>query len=153
MFNGVEYALEITTDIMLPVLDKVTDLEDCIENNCIIGIDINLHDDKNFGNKYGNNFYNEGLLIVKTDNYIDVMKKIIEKSQSEYAYYVKMNRIGYTQKDYEERCNRVGNVMIREIARRDKFVKDPKLHAKTLEELERRKTVNIKILRSYGLDL
>ena len=88
-------------------------------------------------NAYVNNYYDEGLLYIRTNSHDGVkknMKKyLIEKSQ----------RIN---KNVEE-------AWLKQISLSDRIFKTPELYAKVLVELEQRKAANTKILRSYGLDL
>ena len=130
MFKEMKRSLEATKDIMLPVLDKITDFEKCIEYRMIIGVDTNLPYDDNFGNDWASNFYNEGLLHVKTNN--QEHKKLLERILAERV---------------------LDNATLQRAAQCYKFFNDPELHRKTIAELERRKEANINTLRSYGLDL
>jgi hypothetical protein len=132
MMEGVKYALEVTKNIMLPILDKITSLEACIEYQDVIGMKIYLYDDENFGNDIRNNFYNEGLLLIKTNN---------------HNYFIKKLEIFLAEKDKKDtECAWSKLTLVSD----NIFTK---LYDKALAELERRKIVNIEVLRSYGLSL
>ena len=135
--SSIETALEITKEIMLPILDEVVDLESCIQYFEKFGPFMHLYDNEELVNAYVNNYYDEGLLYIRTNSHDGVkknMKKyLIEKSQ----------RIN---KNVEE-------AWLKQISLSDRIFKTPELYAKVLVELEQRKAANTKILRSYGLDL
>ncbi len=130
MIKGVEYSLEVTKDIMLPILDKITDFEACIEHQNVIGMSMHLYDDEDFGNQYGSNCYNEGLLYIKTNN--QKLKKRWEKILEEKV---------------------IDETDLQQVARLYKLFSDPIVQKKVLDELEHRKKANTETLRAYGLDL
>ena len=67
---------------MLPILDEVVDLEACVEYFNKFGLDMHLYDDKqDFGNKYVNNYYNEGLLYIKP-----IIKAALLKNERKACY-------------------------------------------------------------------
>lgn len=136
MIKGVEYSLEVTKDIMLPMLDKITDFEACIEHQKVIGMNINFYeyDDESFGNQNPSNFYNKGLLLIKTNN---------------RDYFKRKMKTFLAERDEKD----VDCAWSKQILLSDNIYNNPELYAKALAELERRKTANTKILRSYGLNL
>jgi len=147
ILSEMEHVLNITKGIMLPILDEVVDLEACVEYFNKFGLDMHLYDDKqDFGNKYVNNYYNEGLLYIKTNNQGGIIKKTKERLVT-IAYNIEKGRFGYTQKDYDEKYKEV------EELKRLKPFNVSELYAKEFAELERRKVANTEILRSYGLEL
>jgi hypothetical protein len=153
--SSIETALEITKEIMLPILDEVVDLEACIEYFHKFGDDMNLnYDVEDFGNKQVNNFYNEGLLHIKTvslSNYRNFREKKIEKDLIKFAYGVKTNT--YTQEFYEAWLKKFEDEKPMRIALYDKISNDHEWIAKAHTELEGRKAANIEILKSYGLNV
>ena len=64
MEQDMQYAFEITKNIMLPILNNVTDIDSCIEYHHQIGLLLQLFDDS----MIPNNNYNEGLLYIKTND-------------------------------------------------------------------------------------
>jgi hypothetical protein len=149
MLNEVKFSLEVTKKIMLPMLDKMTDFEKCIEYNEIIGMNTAVFDDENFGTDYYSNFYNEGLLLIKTDNHDDFIERK-QKKLDMIEYNKKMGRGPIPSENiaelFEER-------RIERIRKRDNIYNNPELYKKALSELEKRKAANIATLRSYGLEL
>lgn len=137
MVDAVKYSLEITKKIMLPIFDKATDLNACIDYFNKFSPTMGLYDDKeDFGGEKCVNFYDEGFLYIKTNDQDGVRKKMEERREM-IAYNIEMERFGYTQKDIEK---------VSEM--------DTELYAtKVLDVLERRKLTNTEVLRSYGLDL
>jgi len=70
MLDTVKHSLEVTKRIMLPVLNDVIDLNSCIHYFVKFGPPMFLFDDsEDFGNKNANNYYDEGFLYIRADNY------------------------------------------------------------------------------------
>lgn len=125
ILDEMRFQLALTKRFLLPALDKAVTINSCIEHSFEVGMSLKLYDDGSFGVSYGNSYYNEGMLYFKTDK--SVFESIMKSAVSEFALQEKAF------------FKRVHN--------------DPNLYNKVLEELERRKTVNTEILRSYGLEL
>lgn len=125
LLEAMESELELTKRFMLPALTEATSLEYCIEHGFELGMSTNLYDDGCFGASYRNSYYSEGMLYFKTDR--SIFDNAYKNAKSEYAVM---------QKSYFERVHG-----------------DPGLYAEVQAELERRKTANTEILRSYGLEL
>lgn len=125
MLKAMESELEITKQIMLPALDKAVNIDSCIEYSAEIGMSLKLYDDGSFGATYGNSYYDEGMLYFKIDK--SVFKRIMKNAVSEFA--------------------------LKEKAFFEKVHNDPELYDAVQAELERRRTANVEILKSYGLDL
>ncbi len=120
-----EYQLALTKRFILSALDKAVTIDSCIEHDFEIGMSLTLYDDGSFGAAYGNSYYNEGMLYFKTDRSV-----------------------------YENRTrNAVDDGVLRRKAYFEKVHNDPDLYNEVQAELERRKAVNMEILRSYGLNL
>jgi hypothetical protein len=130
LIDTLKYSLELTEKFMLPIFDKATNLNDCIEYFRKFGPSMNLYNDGNFGNSNPNHYCYEGLLYIKTNN--QELKK-------------KWGKI------LEEKT--IDEAKIKQVSSLYEFFNDPELHAQTLDELERRKKVNTEILRSYGLEI
>lgn len=123
--KAMEYQLALTKRFILPALDKAMTIDSCIENDFEIRMSLHLYDDKCFGPPYGNSYYDEGMLYFKTDK--TVFESIMKNAVSEFAL---------REKAFFERAHN-----------------DPGLYKKVQAELERRKTANTEILRSYGIDI
>lgn len=145
----VKHSLEVTAKIMLPTLNEVTTLEACIEYHHKLNMSMNIYDDEDFGNKNGNNFYNEGLLYIKTNNHDDFKEKT-KKSLARLAHRIETGMIGGS---YEHISERYEESRLCQVTRRDNIYNNPELYAKALAELERRKLVNTETLRSYGFNI
>ena len=75
-------ALDVTKDIMMNIFNKVDTIEKCIYFYDIFGMDIRIHHMDAFGDHFPVNYYNEGMLIVKTmgiEQYSLLMDKHNEK--------------------------------------------------------------------------
>lgn len=150
--EGVKNAFNVTKHVMLQVFDKVTELNEYI--------DYVYHVDKYSlrlcaFDEYISNQQNtlEGLLLIKA-NYRD---DGIERMEREIAIRVKEIQKGALGpgygKDPDDVRNRFNKHRLEQNAIRDKMLDDPELNAKVMAELERRKAKNIKIFKSYGLEI
>jgi hypothetical protein len=153
--NALDFALKTTKQLVLPLFDAVTDIEQCLlylrkygSSNRLIG------DDEGFGNDNWNNDYNEGLLHVKA-NYRGDFTELFE-SREEYeetAKQLAMRGIHGHMDSYEEyRAKAFSNARVARV-RLDAILDNPERREKARAELERRKAANIEILRSYGFEL
>ena len=61
-------ALDVTTKVMLKIFENVTSLEKCLDFFNYFNMDIRIRYMEDFGNHYAANYFNEGLLIIKTMN-------------------------------------------------------------------------------------
>ena len=155
LLNEMQHCLEITEQIMLPVLDKVTTLTSCIEyfykfDNSLLNI---YPDDEDFGLRHNDGEHNESFLLINSENYADIIEKNIERYNAIYKHNVELNKPGYTQEEYEKRCQRIAETKQRHISPIEKILKTSELYAKFTDELKRRKAENTETLRSYGLKL
>lgn len=150
-----DMALKETEKYILPVLDRVVDLETCIEyfimfESPVFGIpEYNMEKDAFVPE---NDPENEGLLYIQADNHDDLkreMKKLLENKLKGFdngAYRLFNITSEELQKGIEEdRCNT--------IKRRDRIYNNPIAYARALEELQRRKVVNLEVLKNCGLDI
>lgn len=141
MFCELKRALKITSEIMLPMITSAVDIDSCINYFLKTGKVTGL--DERF----------EGLIFLKTENYSKLIDANIKRHRAIYKHNVELKRRGYTQEEYEKRCQRHDVVLKRETAPIEKILSSPKLYKKYNEELELRKARNTEILRSYGLDI
>jgi hypothetical protein len=152
--ESVEYSLKMTNEIMLPILNEVVDLNSCAEYFYQFRQHMVVYDDENFGNNYGDNFYNEGLLYLIVGNYLESIEKKLERHLFEIAHNIKMKKNNYyTQEYYDEECKKIEEGIPIRKAFYERTFGDKKWLAKAQEELKQRKENNIKILKSYGFDL
>lgn len=150
--NEIERSFEAARHFMLPILNRVTNLESCIEYFRTFNSQLLNIYDSDFENENPTHYCYEGLLLIKTHNHDDGaerMKRTIERT----AELMKRKMIGLTQTDFEKECELLNKVRLEQLTIRNKLFDDPKLYNKVLGELECRKKANTEILRSYGLKL
>ncbi len=148
MQSAVKRAFEETKRVILPMLNPVTTLESCIDYFYKFGWIMNLYDEEDFGNSDPNLFCNEGLLLIKA-HYLDNGEERMKCNLK--AWYQKFGKGDKERlkKKYEEyNRNRLEQYAIRE-----KLLNTPKLYKKAMDELERRRRLNIETLRSYGINI
>lgn len=141
MLYELEHSLDVTRKVMLPVISKAVDIDSSIE--CFFRMGMPLGFEEGF----------EGLLFLKTRNYVNIIKNDIKKFDDEYKQKMEQGVNGYTSEEYEKRLQRADAVLQREISPIENVLNDPELLAKYTAELERRKAANTELLRSYGLDV
>jgi hypothetical protein len=158
----VKHSLELTKTIILPVLDKVVDLDSCIEYfHAIKGI-MHIYDDaEDFAKKDKDN---EGLLYIKTGKYGYHMCRKREIQLTNIANRIKAgdresfidsdgDRQVYTRELYEEHLRIFEEEKYEKIAQYDQIYDNHEWCAKANVELERRKVANTSILRTYGFNV
>lgn len=123
--KAMEYQLALTKRFILPALDKAMTIDSCIENDFEIRMSLTIYDDGSFGTTEGNGYFDEGMLYFKTDR--SVYENITRNAVNEGA----LRRRAYFEKVHS----------------------DPDLYNEVQAELERRRTANTEILRSYGIDI
>lgn len=125
--NEIQHALEITKQILLPLMDQIVNIEACIKYRHILGMTMHTYyaePANNFGNDRPNDFYNEGLLYFLLDPYIFRSANPFPSGEFELKCYEAFEKI---QNDHN-------------------------LLERVKEELKRRKSQNIESLLSYGID-
>jgi hypothetical protein len=150
IIEALDFSLEATKKVMLPLLNAVTNLDLCIEYFYqFMQPILRLYDEEEFGKRY---IESEGLLLIKTNNRDDGIERM-EKSFARTAQFMKEGKIGGTFNDFKKECERIRQSRIKQISIRDKLLDDPEWSTKVTTELKRRKELNTKMLRSYGLDI
>ncbi len=153
MLAGMKNAFNVAKGVTLPVLDKVTDLNACVEYfYCMSSWEIGL---RPFDEFIANDSYScsEALILIKAGYRGDGLKKEVERSQARTAQLMKEGYCGYTQKEFEDQCKRDNDYVLHQNALRDNFLDDPELNKRVMEELERCKAKNIELLKSYGISI
>lgn len=149
MRKVMEHALKEAKKVMMPFFDGVADLESCTDyfarfkGGLIMPPEYN-ENDGNFGNEY-----EEGLLFIKTNNHDDLIEKVRESIDTEIKRYKRLN-VPFAPDNMRKHSE---EWRIEVVTRRDKIYDNPPIYTAALEELERRRRVNIESLRSYGLDI
>ena len=142
-------AFTATKKIILDIFDKVNSLEKCVEFYNFFGMDIRIHHKDDFGNSYPINYYNEGLLIIKTMNleqYSSLMDKYKEITINRRKKQITNGGIPYERLMNEQEVFK--NQKINEY----KDLLDDKDWLATVDiELNNRRNHNIRLLEEYGL--
>lgn len=135
-------SLEKTNEVIIPVLNKVTNLDNYIEyrKNTMPGAlfgaaDYDVHE-------------NDALVLIKVENHDD-FTALFQKLLDERMKMVEAKTMGGT---YEYHYNMLHRSIIEGIAEsRDKVYNDPELYARAMKEIERRKEANLKYLHEIGV--
>ncbi len=157
LIESLEYSLEVTKKIMLPVLDKVTDLKECVKYYETYETPmLNLKIDKDFGRFQNDYSYNEGLLNVKVCNveeYIERKKKSLSEAIDYYMYLMSIGETGFTEETFEEEKNYLHGRMLESIEKFKSIMNNPNEYDRVMKEMERRKEFNTGLLRNYGFEI
>jgi len=165
IFDVFKHSLKLTEEVILPVLDAITDLDSCVEyfHKFRLPMRLNNNDD-DFVNRDKLRCDNEGLLYVKTGKYGYYMERKREMQLNSIANKINAGIAAfftdsdgkhhpYTQEIYEEHRRKFEQEKPQRMVRYNQIYEDREWYAKALAELERRKITNIEALRSYGLYL
>ena len=156
MINSIKYSFEMTEKFVIPELDKVINIKECVDffdkyNTPLLNVY-----EKDFGNGQSGYEYCEGLLnifIYTFDEYAEKKREAHEKWNEIILHDMKKGINGFTKEDYEIDKEKRKQRMERRIKTFEKMVDDSDEHQRVMEEIERRKTFNIEILRNYGIDI
>ena len=132
MMEELEWSVEVVKQEILPKLDQVKTLKDCME---VLGPTAAYVYDLD-GDKYEENDEKEGMLNYKLytlEEFEEGWRKEVESVEARYK---------------ESRTK----VMQKQVTIFRKYTEDEGYHRVVLEEMERRKTANQEILRGYGLE-
>lgn len=153
MLQGIENALCATKNVILPVLDKITDITACVEFLYRVqwqSIVLDTFDKFIENERYSRS---DALAMIKAGYRGDMLKKRIKKEQMKTEQLIAEHRCGYTQEEFERTCKEQNEDALREIAIRDELIDNPELNKMAFDELERRKLVNTKKLKTYEIIL
>ena len=151
LFAALNESLQETKKIVIPIMDRISNLEDCIDyfDRFNAGM-MNFGEYHEENGEYEENDEQEDLLFIQTDNHDDLKYKFDLK----YLEAVKKieSRTRPESEDWKEKKRkRLEEWRLRRISKRDYIYNHPKVHQALLEELEERKTRNTEALRSCGL--
>lgn len=150
-----KYSLEITNEIMIPILNNIKHLVECISYFEMINESmLTIYIDETYG-KYSNGWeYNEGLLNVylfDLDTYANRNNICINKDIEYIRDMMDTGQIRYTSAELEKiiiRMNEMGEKLVGNF----KILKENEMENKRVSyELEKRKQINIEYLKLYGL--
>ena len=142
-------ALDVTKDIMMNIFNKVDTIEKCIYFYDIFGMDIRIHHMDDFGDHFPVNYYNEGLLIVKTMG-IEQFSLLMDK-HNEKVLRTNMSYSTYQESSYERLVNERVEYKERKCYEYKEIISDAKWLRKLDIELNKRQENNIKLLQEYKL--
>ena len=137
-------ALEQAKQYILPVLDDIVSLRDCIEHFLIYPSIVCIVPDEtaDFGN-------NEGLLYFKIDDHSDMIQ---EFNKSNISYKKRNKNKRNFDSEFKRYCDSGEEYRMELISKRDAIYNDPIIYQQVMEELERRRQANIEKLQAYGLN-
>ena len=153
MLRAFENSLEVTKKIAIPLLDKIHNIDTCIEYLRGVGIMLKLFDSTDFGNKNPNNDSNEGYLYCITPNYENIIRKKLINDIDIYKKALDKRLDGYYEDEYHRRVEKIETVVEKRVSQIERIVKNEELYAKLLSELEKRRKNNIERLKSYGVNM
>ncbi|MBP1536147.1 MAG: hypothetical protein IK999_18815 [Ruminococcus sp.] len=153
MLRAFENSLEVTKKIAIPLLDKIHNIDTCIEYLRGVGIMLKLFDSTDFGNKNPNNDSNEGYLYCITPNYENIIRKKLINDLDIYKKALDKRLDGYYEDEYHRRVEKIETVVEKRVSQIERIVKNEELYAKLLSELEKRRKNNIERLKSYGVNM
>ncbi len=145
MLRELEKALNDTTSLFPEFIDKVTDLDACVEYFYNTNSDINLCPFDEFVTARHTSL-SEGLILIKAQYRDDGAEKLKKASIKNCPYGNKPEDLERFRKHREDH-------RAEQYAYRLEMLDDPELNKRVMEELERVKKANTEKLRSYGLDL
>lgn len=150
-------ALKATEEHVLPVFNKVKDLDAFIEHIMLrrpTDLSIPEYDEDRDEFVPENDPENEGLLYIQTNNRTD-LKDLFAKRYANRVVFLECRkaegRTGY--RTCEEEKMIIEKRRIETIESRDRIYNDPFVYKRALEELKKRKTANLKVLRECGIDI
>ena len=150
---GMKSAFNVTQNVMLPIFNEVTNLNNCIEHFYKLGATMDLCCDLEIFNTDPHYYYSEGLLLIK----LGYKYNINTYMESILARKVKDVEQGFSGLagaiDIDDYKNRFRQKVQQQIICRDKMLNDPELNTKVTAELERRRADNIQNLKLLGLEI
>lgn len=150
MLRKLEKVFNDTMGLFLNYIDKITDLDSCVEYfyNTQGGIMHLYPFDEFITSRYTTT--SEALLLVKTRNMDDGVERLKNMYKDSDFSFLGMK---VTQEDIEKYLKKRYDQRAQEYANRLEMINNPELNKRVLDEMERCKAQNTEILRSYGLDI
>jgi len=153
MDEALEYAINMTKELVIPLFDEVTDLESALMFLRKYGSCLRIFDvEQDFGNYNVNNHYEEGMLFVKTNYRGDFCELIQKREDYERLEKIMKEKNRYwPDEPYEEYYQKKIEYANERRKKLNSILDNPENYAKAQAELERRKMKNIGHLRSFGI--
>ncbi|MDE6732168.1 MAG: hypothetical protein K2J77_04755 [Oscillospiraceae bacterium] len=148
MLRKLEIVFNDTMGILLNYIDKITDLDACVEYfyNTERGIMHLYPFDEFITSRYTSK--SEALLLVKTRNMDDGVERLKNiYKDSDFSFLGPRA----TQEDIEKYLKKREDFRAQQYAYRLEMINDPELNKRVLAEMERCKANNIELLKSYGV--
>ena len=158
-----EHVLGVVKEVMLPVFDRVTDVDSCIEHLLRRQLFIGGPSRKPDATFDRGLFNAENLLLVKSGNrdfYITTCESMSKRRLAGKTCFIASGK-GRQDREYierhEKKCKKFEEEREERLERYNKWLdqifNNREWCEKAMEELERRKAVNIEALRAYGLEV
>ena len=157
LLESLRYALEVTEEVMLPILESADTMEHCYdyyENYDMPAL--SLSDDERWGIKYTCDEYGEGLLnliMFNTDQYEMRKKQKFVEVDNKMRKQMELGLLNYSKEFYEKHDKDAYKSMLKRLELFSSFRDNVEIYEDVLREAERRKTHNIDMLRSYGVEI
>ncbi len=157
LVESIKYSLEVTQQVMLPILEEVVDVKTCVEfYQRFFSPMLRIYADADYGQSKNCGQYNEGLLNFKVydvDSFIDCKKVRHKKTSDRWIHLMKIGKTGLTEESYAEMINDLKGDMEEQIDIFKFRMQDTLEYNRVLSELKARKHFNLDILRKYGIDI
>lgn len=141
MFSQLQYAFEVTSKILLPIISKAIDIDSCLNYLLITG------------NVNGFDEHGEGMLFLKTPNYVSIIESDLKRWCIDFENNPDTQANRHSQTEYERQLQQYEDIRKSKITPIEEILATPKLLTKYAEELERRKAANIEKYREYEINI
>lgn len=156
MTSGLVSSLGYTKQLLLPALDKITNLSEYADFYWKFEPTVlDIFDEEGWGIAKDNG-QSDGLMLLTiydTDTYENKSKEEIERFRARMLYAMKTGRNGYTLELLDSDCKIAESRMKIGITAFEKLLNDSQRNIEVLNELKHRKTINSGILSQIGLFL
>ena len=156
LLEAMEQALKRTISIVIPVLEKIVDMDSCARFCTVynMGFSLKEHFDaiKN-GIIDPNDINNEGLLIMRIKDYVGYIDWKLERDRIQKKALVELPYYTYTQDEYDNFCSNIDRIKKEHLQMMGDVTNDVQFYSRIMLELENRKQSNSEILRSYGIEI
>ncbi len=157
LLQSIMYSLEMTERFLLAAINMATDINSAMDYFKIYNSSsLWIYDDEGFGRLDSASDYNEGYLCLKLyslEQFIVMEEKLFEETNKYELYMLESGKWGMTKEEHESQKQIRLKGINNQIVRFEKFYKNKREYTRIMEELERRKKVNVQRLRDYGFDL
>jgi hypothetical protein len=141
--EAIIFALKKTLELAVPELVEIHDHDSCIAFYIKYRIDMI---------RFAHKFSNDSLLLIKANNHNTFTEEFLE-NLDKHIRMQESNGIRFDDELYKKQYNGFYDSIVEKIAKsRDKVYSDPELYAQAIAEMERRKIVNLEVIRSYGVN-